>query len=159
VRGYPVRRFDEGRTLTVAAPTPPGSGQVYERELPWNNDADEVASMASLIANVLSAEKARPEVELDMTTDADMAFAIGIDVGKRVTLALSGAGFAFPPALDGDYFVEAFTLHLEPETVRQQTCRLTLWPEDHAFGTAFRVSPDEPAAILSAIDGPDRIWV
>lgn len=159
VRGQAITRTNEARTIERLSPAPLVSNQPLTGGYEWNDDADAIAALAGYRANVLAIDQPRPVIQLTGHTDAEIAAILGMDVSKRVTLALTTG--LYPAYLSGAFFVESYTIKQRPEA--NVECTLTLWSADQALGNGFRVSSDTtPTYGVIAADAAttgDRIWL
>ena len=137
------------------------TGQVLSTSFDWNDDTSGILGWVSYLSAVLSVDQPRPVVKLLTRTDAEIAVALGIDVSKRITLALTSG--LYPPALNGDYFVEGFSMrHAADQDIE---CTLTLWGKQQGLAGGFRISGalgggQDYSTISAAMPAQtdDRIW-
>ena len=127
------------------------TGQTFTDAFEFNDDAVAVSDYADLRAAVFANIQPRLEIVQAVTT-GNVATVLGAELGSRVTVTNTTG--LYPTEINDDFHIEAIRLAWTPSQATQ--AQWTLFQEDHAGGSFFRIS-GAVAPEYGTLEGGDRI--
>lgn len=138
IRGYAIDGATEDNVIEVEVVAPVLSGQQLDESFEWNDDGTAVGGWANWQASWRGTSQPRLTLTLTPDTDALMAFVLGAEIGKRISIDDRAAPWL--TQVYGSYFIEAIDLQILGPG--EATATWTLLSSDMVGGSMAVISSD-----------------